>query len=94
MRLRLSKGFLRPGDRVIILAEKDVGSAKLLDDLTAEVVGPHPIARNWYKIRLDPNSVTAHADWSAPAERLMRLEEYRKGERAFFAGKGPSTHFP
>jgi hypothetical protein len=35
----------------------------LQDGLTGKVVGPHQIARNWYKISLDPNPITPHDDW-------------------------------
>ena len=61
----------RPGDRIRIRALADRGSARLLDGLTGEVVGPHPIADNWYKIRLDPNHISPHPDWSAPFDRLV-----------------------
>lgn len=59
-----------PGDRVRISAVREVGSARLLDGLFAEVVGPHPVATDWYKIRLDENDVTPYLDWSAPRDRL------------------------
>jgi len=39
------------------------------------VVGPHPLARGWYKINLDPNEITPHNDWSAPRDRLTRIDE-------------------
>jgi hypothetical protein len=68
------KSFL-PGDRVRIAAVREIGSARLLNGLTAEIVGPHPLVQGWYKIRVDENNITPHADWSAPADRLERCEE-------------------
>lgn len=66
---------LRPGDRVRISALRDIGSARLLNGLLAEVVGPHPLVNGWYKIRLYENQVTPCADWSAPADRLKPHNE-------------------
>ena len=66
---------LRPGDRVRISAVKEVGSARLLHGLLADVLGAHPLAEGWYKIRLDKNEITPHLDWSAPADRLRRYNE-------------------
>ena len=60
-----------PGDRIRIRAVRDVGSARLLHGLAGEVVGPHPLAPNWYKIRLDPNDISPHPEWSAPLDRLI-----------------------
>jgi hypothetical protein len=64
----------QPGDRVRIRALRDTGSARLLDGLSGEVVGPHPIARNWYKIRLDANHISPHSEWTAPFDRLVAEE--------------------
>ena len=61
-----------PGDRVRIRAIRNVGSARLLHGLTGEIVGPHPIAKDWYKIRLDPNEISKFADWCIPGNRLIR----------------------
>ena len=44
---------MRPGDRVRIRALRDFGSARVLNGITGEVVGPHAIAIGWYKVRLD-----------------------------------------
>jgi hypothetical protein len=63
------------GDRVRIVAVKKIGSAKLLNGLTGEVIGPHALAKGWYKVRLDPNEITPHEDWSIPGERLVRYDE-------------------
>jgi hypothetical protein len=63
------------GDRVRIVAIKKMGSAKLLNGLTGEVVEPHAFARGWYKIRLDPNDITPHKDWSVPGDRLVRCDD-------------------
>ena len=60
-----------PGERVRIRAIRYVGSARLLHGLTGEVVAPHPIAKGWYKIRLDPNKISNYADWSVPGDRLI-----------------------
>ena len=66
---------LTPGERVRIKALREIGSARLLDGLTGSVVAPHPLARGWYKINLDPNEITPHSDWSAPRDRLRRVDE-------------------
>jgi len=66
---------LVPGERVRIRAVGERGSARLLDGLTGIVVGPHPFARGWYKIKLDPNEITPHYDWSAPGQELKRINE-------------------
>lgn len=73
-RPNLSEDAFRPGDRVLISAVREIGSARLLNGLTGEVVGPHPVANGWYKIRLDTNAITPHTDWSAPADRLTLLD--------------------
>jgi hypothetical protein len=67
------------GDRVRIRAFRNVGSARLLHGVTAEVVGPHPIARGWYKIRLDPNEISKHTDWCVPGDRLIPESETAGG---------------
>ena len=72
----------QPGDRVRIRALRDMGSARLLDGLTGEIVGPHPIARNWYKVRLDPNQISPHPEWSAPLDRLVAEDYAPETERA------------
>jgi hypothetical protein len=74
-RIELPTQPLLPGDRVRISAVREVGSARLLNGLLAEVVGPHPFARGWFKIRLDQNDITPHTDWSAPADRLKRYND-------------------
>jgi hypothetical protein len=66
---------LAQGERVRIRALRDIGNARLLDGLTGSVVGPHPLARDWYKINLDPNEITLHNDWSAPRDGLRRIDE-------------------
>lgn len=68
----LRREALCPGDRVRILASKKVGSARLLNGLTGAVLGPHALAKGWYKVRLDPNEITPHEDWSVPGDRLVR----------------------
>jgi hypothetical protein len=65
----------RPGDRIRIRSLKDVGSARLLDGISGQVIGPHPIAHNWYKIRLDANYISPHPEWSAPYDRLVPEDE-------------------
>lgn len=40
----------------------DVGSARLPDGLTGEVLGPHAVAIGWYKVRLEENQITSHAE--------------------------------
>jgi hypothetical protein len=67
--------MFRPGDRVLIVAVTDMGSERLLNGLTAEIVCPHALASNWYKILLDPNVVTPHSEWSVPADRLVACDE-------------------
>jgi hypothetical protein len=59
------------GKRVQIRAIKQVGSARLLHGLTGIVVARHPIALNWFKIKLDSNSVTPHLEWSIAGDRLL-----------------------
>jgi hypothetical protein len=83
---------LAPGDRVLIRALGDTGSARLLDGLTGQVVGPHPIARGWYKLNLDPNTITPHNEWSAPRDRLRRIGE---NEDVLYKSEPlPHQHFP
>ncbi len=64
-----------PGDRVRILAVREIGSARLLHGLTGRVICPHALVHGWYKVELDPNTVTPHADWSVPADRLVPYDE-------------------
>lgn len=59
------------GKRVCVRAIKDVGSARMLNNLTATVIAAHPIAPNWLKIVLDPNNITTDRQWSIPADRLI-----------------------
>jgi hypothetical protein len=65
------------GERVIIRAIKNEGSARILDGLTAVIVGPHPITPNWFRIQLDPNPITPHRDWTIPASGLVPFERSR-----------------
>jgi hypothetical protein len=62
------------GQRVRIQAIRDIGSARVLNHLLATVIARHPIAPLWYKIHLDPNSVTRHHEWTIPADRLVVLK--------------------
>lgn len=71
----LAEEPLRPGDRVRISAVREVGSARLLDGLLADILEAHPLESGWYKIRLDNNEITPHLDWSAPADRLRRYND-------------------
>jgi hypothetical protein len=77
--LRLSRSgvssVFRPGERVRIVAVKDMGSERLLDGLTGEIICQHAFVSSWYKIWLDPNEVTAHSEWSVPADRLVACDE-------------------
>ena len=65
-----------PGDRVRIVSVTGMGSERLLNGLTAEIICPHPFASNWYKVWLDPNEVTAHFEWSVPADRLTACDAH------------------
>jgi hypothetical protein len=80
-----------PGDRVRISAISNMGSARLLHGLTGEVVGLHPLARGWYKIRLDANKISPHSEWTAPAERLVSEAEADDSQFEFPSGV---QHFP
>jgi hypothetical protein len=71
-----------PGDRVRIHAIRNVGSARLLHGVTGEVVGPHPIAKGWYKIRLDPNAISKHMEWCIPGDRLIPENKTETGSPA------------
>lgn len=62
------------GKRVKIHAIKQQGSVRLLDGLTGTLVGPHAIASDWVTVRLDPNPVTPHQEWSIPEDRLVPCE--------------------
>jgi hypothetical protein len=83
---------------VRISALRDIGSARLLNGLLAEVVEPHPLVKGWYKIRLYENQVTPHPDWSAPADGLKRqsetAEETTPGEIDTTRIGPPLQHFP
>jgi hypothetical protein len=83
---------LDPGERVRIWASREIGSARLLDGLTGEIVGPHPVARGWYKINLDPNEITPYNNWSAPRDRLVRIE--RMEDPDYTADVSRQRHFP
>lgn len=61
------------GKRVRIHEIKMMGSAWILNGLTGTVIGPHPLTQDWVKIRLDPNCVTFHEEWSIPKDRLVYL---------------------
>jgi len=50
------------GKRVRIRTLEKLGSGCRLNGLTATVVAQHPIAPDWLKIELDPNSVTSHGE--------------------------------
>jgi hypothetical protein len=63
-----------PGDRVRIRAFREIGSARLLDGIGGKIIALHPVATGWFKIRLDPNGVTPHTEWSAPGDRLVPEE--------------------
>ena len=61
------------------------------------MVGPHPIATGWYKVRLDGNEVTPYALWSAPGDRLVRIDDPSDGESEQFGlllGATKVQHFP
>lgn len=93
----LAEEALRPGDRVRISAVREVGSARLLNGLLAEVLEAHPLASGWYKIRVDPNEITPHRDWSAPGDRLRRCNDpdgtTERDIRSAFSGE-TAKHFP
>ncbi len=38
-------------------------------------MAPHAFAKGWYKVRLEPNDVTPHQDWSVPGDRLVRCKD-------------------
>ena len=83
---------LGPGERVRIRALRDIGSARLLDGLTGQIVGPHPVALGWYKINLDPNEITPHSEWSAPRDRLRRIAE--QDDARHRPERMTQSHFP
>ena len=91
---RLSNERFRPGDRVRIRAVREHGSARLLHGLTGEVVAPHPIARRWYKLRLDANDVTAHVESSAPDDWLMNEHSSDELESGSSALAKMVRHYP
>jgi hypothetical protein len=62
------------GTRVRIKASKLEGSARMLNGLEATVTGVHPLAKGWYTIELEENSITAHREWTIPADRLVPCE--------------------
>jgi hypothetical protein len=64
------------GRKLIIRAQKQYGSARLLNGLTGTVIALHPIAPFWVKVHLDVNLVTPHREWSVPDDRLM-LYDYQ-----------------
>jgi hypothetical protein len=59
------------GKRVRIRAVKREGSAHRLNGVTAKVVGPHPIAADWFRIELEENAVTTEREWTVPGNRLV-----------------------
>jgi hypothetical protein len=59
------------GKKVIIRAQKQCGSARLLNGLTGTVIALHPIAPFWVKVHLDVNLVSPHREWSIPEDRLV-----------------------
>jgi hypothetical protein len=58
------------GKRVQIHALKWDDGVRILDGLAGVVIAIHPIASEWVKIRLDPNSITPDLEWSIRADRL------------------------
>ncbi|HXF14111.1 MAG TPA: hypothetical protein VN517_13225 [Terriglobales bacterium] len=92
----MSGSVLRPGDRVRIRALREIGSARVLNGLTGEVVEPHPIAIGWYKIRLDDNHITPHTVWSIPGDRLVRSDDPAQREATPWNSPPGTTvrHFP
>lgn len=68
-----------PG-RARIVAQRSIGSAALLNGLTCQVVGAHPIAIGWVKIALIADAEELqrrglkHRDWSIAANRLVAIE--------------------
>jgi hypothetical protein len=59
------------GKRVQIVSSQHDQSTKFLNGLSAMVVGVHPIANTWLKLKLDANPVTPQLDWALPANRLV-----------------------
>ena len=68
-----------PLGRARIVAKRSIGSAALLDGLTCEVVGAHPIAPGWVKIALvaDAGELerrrVKYRDWSISKDRLVPM---------------------
>jgi hypothetical protein len=59
------------------------------------VVGPHPIAVGWYRIRLDANELTPYSEWSVPGDRLVREDLQESAIPAGLALEGKTIkHFP
>lgn len=67
----LSAVEIWPGTRVEITDTKPLGGSVFLGSLQGTVIGPHSIAKNWFKIRVDPNNRTEHLEWPLPAQRLQ-----------------------
>jgi hypothetical protein len=63
------------GKRVQIRAMEQCGSSHLLNGLKGTVVGLHPIAAGWVKLRLDQDSITPHQDRSIPKDRLIASDD-------------------
>ena len=63
------------GTRVRIVSHMGCGSAWFLRGLTATIVEPHPTARRWVKIRLDPNDRTEYELWPISIDRLEILTQ-------------------
>lgn len=76
---------------------RHIGSARLLHGLTGEVVGRHPIATGWYRVRLDTNEVTPHALWYVPGDRLVRIDDPPEADceqSSLLPGITTVDHFP
>jgi hypothetical protein len=59
--------------RVQIRAFREVGSAKLLNGLSATVTGKH-FVQGWVYIDVDPNDRTPERRWSIDTTRLVLLD--------------------
>jgi hypothetical protein len=59
------------GKHVLIVPSRHDESTKFLNGLFAMVVGVHPIANSWLKLRLDANGTTPQLEWTLPADRLV-----------------------
>ena len=59
------------GKLVQIVPSQHDQSTKFLNGLSAMVVGVHPIANSWLKLRLDANPITPQLEWTLPTDRLV-----------------------